>query len=182
MTDVVAYSQKQIRIYVSDRKLHFVSGQDEKSYPIAVGKPATPTPPGTYKVINKVVNPGGFLGSRWLGLDIPDGPYGIHGTSYPESIGQAISNGCIRMYNHNVEELFTLVSVGTTVVIENYAGSGAFPAGNAGYSGYTEYVVRPGDTLWGIAQQYGVSIDQLVALNNITNPDLLQVGEVIKIP
>ena len=121
MDEDSVYSPKRIMIYTYNRKLHLTTAQrTQKSYPIAVGKPATPTPKGIYQITTKIINPGGMLGSRWMGLDIPDGPYGIHGTSRPESIGKAISNGCIRMYNQDVEELFSLVSIGTTVMIESY--------------------------------------------------------------
>jgi hypothetical protein len=41
--------------------------------------------------------------------------YGIHGTNMPHSIGKAASHGCIRMRNHDVEELFELVQVGDPV-------------------------------------------------------------------
>ena len=41
--------------------------------------------------------------------------YGIHGTNMPNSIGKAASHGCIRMRNHDVEELFELVQVGDSV-------------------------------------------------------------------
>lgn len=120
MTDSPEYSQKNIRIYVNERKLHLEDGQrTTRIYPIAVGKPATPTPLGVYNILTKIVNPGGVLGTRWLGLNIPNGPYGIHGTFKPDSIGKAISNGCIRLYNHDVEELFSLVRIGTTVIIES---------------------------------------------------------------
>lgn len=119
MDNIPVYSQKRIQIYVSDRSLHLIDGSGiVKTFPIAVGKPQTPTPTGTYHVINKIVNPGGVLGTRWMGLDIPNGPYGIHGTFQPDSIGRAISKGCIRMYNNNIEELFRLIRIGTTVVIE----------------------------------------------------------------
>jgi nucleoid-associated protein YgaU len=180
MSDDVVYSQIQIQIFTYDRKLHFVKGQREiKAYPIAVGKPATPTPAGTYHIINKVVNPGGVLGTRWMGLDIPNGPYGIHGTFQPDSIGKAISNGCIRMYNQDVENIFSQVSIGTTVVINPGSPNLYFP-GKEGE--YTIYVVRPGDTLWQIANQFGLSVDQLAAFNNITDPNNLQVGQELKIP
>lgn len=45
-----------------------------------------------------------------------------------------------------------------------------------------EYVVTPGDTLWEIAQRYGVTIDELAEANNITDPSLLFVGEMLEIP
>lgn len=86
-------------------------------YPVAVGKPSTPTPPGNWRIRTKMKNPGGALGTRWMGLDVPWGNYGIHGTNNPSSIGHAVSNGCVRMYNHDVEEVFDLVDIGTPVRI-----------------------------------------------------------------
>jgi hypothetical protein len=41
--------------------------------------------------------------------------YGIHGTNLPRSIGKAASHGCIRMAQADLEELYTLVSIGDTV-------------------------------------------------------------------
>lgn len=116
------YSNTYIKIDVPTRQLHFFrAGHLTHNYPIAVGKPTTPTPPGTYSIIEKIVNPGGVLGTRWLGLDIPNGPYGIHGTWNPSSIGNAVSNGCIRLFNKDIEELFGNVRIGTTVFIHNPA-------------------------------------------------------------
>ena len=43
------------------------------------------------------------------------------------------------------------------------------------------YVVKPGDTLWGISNQYGVNVSDLAAINNITGSNL-KVGQVLKIP
>ncbi|MBK5239987.1 MAG: LysM peptidoglycan-binding domain-containing protein [Clostridium sp.] len=86
-----------------------------KVYPVAVGKPTTPTPMGTFTVVNKQLNPGGPFGSRWMGLSKPH--YGIHGTNNPASIGTAASNGCVRMYASDVEDLFNYVNVGTVVEI-----------------------------------------------------------------
>lgn len=88
-----------------------------KVYSVAVGKPSTPTPHGTFKIINRAINPGGPFGVRWLGLNVPYGNYGIHGTNDPSSIGKSISNGCIRMFNNQVIELSNLVPIGTVVNI-----------------------------------------------------------------
>lgn len=87
------------------------------SFPIAIGKPNTPTPVGNYIIANKIQNPGGVLGTRWLGLNFD--AYGIHGTNRPWLIGQMVSNGCIRLHNEHVETIFPLVSVGTTVTIKD---------------------------------------------------------------
>ncbi len=88
-----------------------------KTYKVAVGKASTPTPKGTFRIVNRAVNPGGPFGARWLGLDAPYGDYGIHGTNDPSSIGKNISNGCIRMFNRDVIELAKFVPIGTIVKI-----------------------------------------------------------------
>ncbi len=86
-----------------------------KVYPVAVGKMLTPSPPGTYTIINKQRNPGGPFGVLWMGLSRPH--YGIHGTNNPSSIGKSVSHGCVRMYNHDVLDLSSRVSIGTRVSI-----------------------------------------------------------------
>ena len=93
----------------------FSDGKLIKTYPVAIGKPSTPTPKGTFKIINKAINPGGPFGARWLGLSISG--YGIHGTNNPSSIGKAVSHGCIRMQNPAVIELASTVPIGTVVTI-----------------------------------------------------------------
>lgn len=86
-----------------------------RTYLATVGKPSTPTPKGNFRIINKAFKPGGPFGARWLGLSISG--YGIHGTNNPSSIGKAVSNGCIRVNNTNIIELYNLVPVGTPVKI-----------------------------------------------------------------
>ena len=87
------------------------------------------TPIGNFKIIEKLVDPPWYtsgtvippespdniLGSRWMGFDLEG--YGIHGTINNETLGQQITQGCIRMSNSDVEELFTIVSRNTAVVI-----------------------------------------------------------------
>jgi lipoprotein-anchoring transpeptidase ErfK/SrfK len=43
--------------------------------------------------------------------------YRIHGSNEPETIGQAVSSGCIRMTNEDVMDLYSRVKVGTRVVV-----------------------------------------------------------------
>ncbi|MDO7788075.1 L,D-transpeptidase family protein [Desulforamulus aquiferis] len=169
----------------------YMGGQLSKAYPIAVGKPSTPTPAGNYKVINKVINPGGVLGSRWMGLNIPGGNYGIHGTNNPASIGNKVSLGCIRMHNKNVEELFPQVPVGTPVEVRSIKGYNqkSVPASNPNVDtgtgpplDHSVYIVQPGDTLWKIAAKFNVTLDAIIESNNLTNPNILQVGQQINIP
>lgn len=91
-------------------------GKFLKEYPVAVGKSKTPSPIGTFTITKKDTWGKGF-GGRWLGLSVPWGKYGIHGTIFPSSIGHKASKGCIRMYNKDVAELYNFVSVGTVVTI-----------------------------------------------------------------
>ncbi|RIW38505.1 LysM peptidoglycan-binding domain-containing protein [Bacillus salacetis] len=91
------------------------NGTVVKTYPIAVGKMLTTTPVGEFVIINKAPNPGGPFGTMWMSLSKKS--YGIHGTNNPSSIGKAVSKGCIRMYNKDVEELAKTIPVGTRVMI-----------------------------------------------------------------
>lgn len=93
-----------------------------KTFPCAVGKPSTKSPVGDWAVVYKGTNWGGGFGTRWMGLNVPWGIYGIHGTNKPGSIGTAASGGCIRMTNRDVERLYPLVKIGTRVSIV-----GAYP-------------------------------------------------------
>lgn len=95
----------------------YVRGEVYKQYPIALGKQETPTPVGDYVVINKYKNWAEWFGTRWIGLNVMWGTYGIHGTNRPESIGKHASHGCIRMLNRDVEELYEMVRIGTKVRI-----------------------------------------------------------------
>ncbi|MEC1723072.1 L,D-transpeptidase [Schinkia azotoformans] len=107
-------------------------GQIQKIYKIATGKEDDLTPVGKFTVTVKAVNPyyrkkdipGGAkenpLGTRWIGFDAEntDGrTYGVHGNNNPDSIGRYITQGCIRLYNEEVEELFTHIPIGTQIVI-----------------------------------------------------------------
>lgn len=99
-----------------------------KTYIVSTGANNS-TPVGTYKIINKLTNPTWFkagavvpanssenvLGTRWLGFDLPG--YGIHGTVEPQNLGKQITQGCVRMANHDVEELYTIVPQNTEVTI-----------------------------------------------------------------
>jgi lipoprotein-anchoring transpeptidase ErfK/SrfK len=49
-------------------------------------------------------------------MTLSNGNYAIHGTNRPGSIGRAVSYGCIRMANHDIEDLFQRVTVRTPVV------------------------------------------------------------------
>ncbi len=106
-----------ILIEINEKRLYLLKGNEIiKNYPVATGKPDTPTPIGEWMIIHKAAWGGGF-GARWMGLNVPWGKYGIHGTNKPGSIGWNASGGCIRMTNRDVKELYSLVPHGTKVVI-----------------------------------------------------------------
>jgi hypothetical protein len=120
-------SKRLIVVSLQDRKLALVEdGQVRKIYKVAVGKPSTPSPMGTFTIERRIANPvyqhdgktvqpgpGNPVGTRWMGLNIRG--YGIHGTNAPQSIGKAASHGCIRMAKADLEELYELVAIGDTV-------------------------------------------------------------------
>ena len=99
-----------------------------KTYVVATGANNS-TPVGKFKIVNKLVSPTWFkagavvapdspeniLGSRWMGINL--GGYGIHGTTDPQSVGKQVTQGCVRMVNSEVEELYAIVPVGTEVTI-----------------------------------------------------------------
>jgi lipoprotein-anchoring transpeptidase ErfK/SrfK len=120
---------RKIVISISERRLALLEdGRLVKSYPIAVGARVSPSPDGEFAVINHAKDPtyrhGGKeilpgkdnpLGTRWIGLSLKG--YGIHGTNVPKSIGKAASHGCFRMAQSDIEELYSRVQVGDTVIV-----------------------------------------------------------------
>jgi len=114
-----ASNSYNILIDLDELKLYLLNKDTNKivkTYPISGGKRSTPSPIGTWTIINKGEWDKGF-GTRWMGLNVPWGQYGIHGTNKPLTIGGSYSLGCIRMINKDIEELYKLVDNGTTVVI-----------------------------------------------------------------
>ncbi|RKO66248.1 hypothetical protein D7024_04360 [Desulfofundulus salinus] len=95
----------------------FSRGQPIRQYPVALGKPGSETPLGLWKVIDKSDEYVPGMGPRWMGLNIPKGTYGIHGTDSPWSIGTFASAGCVRLHNAHVMELYDWVSEGTPVLV-----------------------------------------------------------------
>lgn len=99
-------------------QLHILAnGKPYRKYTVAVGKRKTPTPIGNWQVQRKAMNWGTGFGTRWIGLTVPWGIYGIHGTNKPQSIGSYASHGCIRMNNRNVEEIYPWVQKDSRIII-----------------------------------------------------------------
>ena len=145
-TNPMIYPDQVFRIYIADwhieviksRFLLLVYDGDKlvKVYKIGTGR-QNRTPVGSFEIdlkdfepdwwrpgkVVKFGDPENVLGTRWMSLKPIDGTsetlkgYGIHGTWEPQSIGTAASQGCVRMINENVEELFDIVPQRTRVVI-----------------------------------------------------------------
>lgn len=43
------------------------------------------------------------------------------------------------------------------------------------------YIVRPGDTVWGIAKRYGITADEIIAYNNLSNPNTIYPGQRLRL-
>jgi len=99
-----------------------------KTYSVSTGKDNS-TPVGTFEIEEKMVKPLWYkvgsivsadseeyeLGTRWMGLSVEG--YGIHGTSDENSIGKQVTQGCVRMRNDDIVELYTVIPSGTKVII-----------------------------------------------------------------
>ena len=123
-------------VNLTQRKVRLIrNGRVFKTYSIAIGQPAYPTPTGEYEINDKQVDPvwyppdspwaaelssippgpGNPLGTRWIGTTAP--AIGLHGTYADYSIGQAASHGCMRMHIPDVEALYELVTIGMKISI-----------------------------------------------------------------
>jgi L,D-transpeptidase ErfK/SrfK len=123
---VIKLRERRVYVYRGDRT--------EKSFPIAIGRRGWETPTGKFKVLHmerdpswehplngQVIPPGpnNPLGARWIGFWTDGRNYiGFHGTPNEGLVGQAVSHGCIRMRNRDVEALYEMVRVGTPVTVE----------------------------------------------------------------
>lgn len=113
------YGPAGVHIFIDASRLRLAlrfGGEVLSTSTVAVGKLSTPTPRGTWIVTDKAVW-GGAFGARWMGMSVPWGRYGVHGTNQPGSIGYNASAGCVRMLNRDVTVLYRYVPVGTLVVI-----------------------------------------------------------------
>ncbi|MFD0717302.1 L,D-transpeptidase family protein [Paenibacillus sp. GCM10027626] len=114
-----AHADKEIYINLWKRTLELQEdGKVIKTYRIGVGTRDTPSPMGVFKIVDKRRNWFDGFGPRWMELNVGWGTFGIHGTNKPYSIGGFVSEGCIRMYDKQVEELYDLVDIGTKVTID----------------------------------------------------------------
>ena len=122
--------ETRLLVDLSDRRVTlFRSGRRVLSTRAAVGSSSTPTPTGTFHVDQRLYSndPGGPFGPSAVGIAAysevltgwtQGGPIAIHGTNRPDLIGQAVSNGCIRVRNEVVQRIFAVARAGTPVVIQ----------------------------------------------------------------
>jgi lipoprotein-anchoring transpeptidase ErfK/SrfK len=117
-------------LVIKSQNILFLKSDEEifKTYIVSTGANNS-TPVGTFKIVNKLENPTWFkagavvapgspdniLGTRWMGLTVVG--YGIHGTTEPKALGKQVTQGCVRMANPEVEELYTIVPQGAEVTI-----------------------------------------------------------------
>jgi L,D-transpeptidase ErfK/SrfK len=120
---------------LSDRQVSlYTDGKLQATYDIAVGRAGWETPVGKFAILSKIPNPSwqhpftgevvttraeNPLGSRWLGF-WTDGKHqiGFHGTDQTNLLGQAVSHGCIRMRDGDIEAMFEQVAIGTMVLVQ----------------------------------------------------------------
>ena len=127
----VSKGERLVRLYAP------VAGKSKAvlKFKVAVGAPSFPTPSGKFTIVNMQKDPWWYppasdwakdsepvppgpsnpLGTRWMGLDRQD--IGLHGTPDSSSLGGYASHGCVRMFIPSAEKLYSLVDVGTPVVI-----------------------------------------------------------------
>jgi hypothetical protein len=120
---------------LSERQVYVYKGKEAiASYPVAIGRPDTPTPTGEFQIFEMLENPSwqnprtgevepagpnGSLGTRWMAFsNQPNGVIGFHGTPNRASIGRAASHGCVRMRDEDAVALYSLIQLGTVVTVE----------------------------------------------------------------
>jgi lipoprotein-anchoring transpeptidase ErfK/SrfK len=119
----------RILVDLSDRRVTlYRGGRRVLTTRAAIGSTATPTPTGSYYVNQRLVpaDPTGPFGPGAIGISAfsevltgwtQGGPIAIHGTNRPDLIGQAVSNGCIRVRNDVLRRLFAAAISGTPVLV-----------------------------------------------------------------
>jgi hypothetical protein len=120
----------RILVDLSERRVTlYRAGKRVLTTRAAVGAKSTPTPTGTFYVDQRLHSndPGGPFGPSAVGIAAysevltgwtQGGPIAIHGTNRPDLIGQAVSNGCVRVRNVVITRIFDATLSGTPVVIQ----------------------------------------------------------------
>lgn len=119
---------RRIEINLKNQKLiYYIGGQAWKEFTVSSGKSSTPTPKGTFKIVNKSKKAWskayGLWMPYWLGLD--RGGIGIHElpvwpNGYREGanhLGTPVSHGCVRLGIGAAQYLYDRVDIGMEVII-----------------------------------------------------------------
>ncbi|MBE7382408.1 MAG: L,D-transpeptidase [Leptolyngbya sp. SIO1E4] len=126
--------QTRIVIHLKSRQLELYEADElVKRYDIAVGQDDWETPVGHFAILDMrhdpvwqhpitgeavESGPDNPLGSRWIGFAYDSGYHiGIHGTNQEELVGQAVSHGCVRMRDTEIQELFNQLAIGTPITV-----------------------------------------------------------------
>ncbi len=118
----------RIEINLTERMLRAYAGTELiVETPVVIGSPFTPTPTGTFYVTDRVPQSGQTYGPVALAtngyseimdeFDTGAPVVALHGTNTPEYVGQARSNGCVRVPNPVIQQLADTVPRGTPVYI-----------------------------------------------------------------
>ncbi|MBV21596.1 MAG: hypothetical protein CMJ61_05470 [Planctomycetaceae bacterium] len=122
----------RVDVYLDARLLVYRHGSEiVRAWDVGIGKVGHDTPLGDFVVGDKESEPSwpgkgellpyghpdNPLGTRWLGWHRggEKSSFGIHGTREPEGVGERVSQGCVRMRNGEVEELFELLPRGARI-------------------------------------------------------------------
>lgn len=133
---VNAEVKRSLLVDLEERYLYLKENEKMLSrYPIAVGNDQSPTPRGDFSIMRKdnaprymdasgnIHRPGpnSPVGTKLLLIHVDSkGSYAIHGTPWPVWVKSRsrVTKGCIRMLNPHIEEIFSLVEIGDTVVVK----------------------------------------------------------------
>jgi hypothetical protein len=119
----------RIEVDISERRVDFFrDGRRILRATAGVGSDATPTPTGRYYVNQRLRagDPTGPFGPGAIGISsfspvltgwVQGGPIAIHGTNDPSSIGQPVTNGCLRISNERLERMYRAMPEGTPVIV-----------------------------------------------------------------
>lgn len=131
---VQTMSPTRLVVDLGDRAVYlYTQNTLEATYPVSIGKPDWETPTGTFQINHMEMNPvwqhpitketipagpDNPLGSRWIGFAATNQyEIGFHGTNQPATVGQAISHGCLRMHEADIQALYPQLRLGIPVVV-----------------------------------------------------------------
>jgi lipoprotein-anchoring transpeptidase ErfK/SrfK len=125
----IAAVRTRIHVDLSERRVTLFRDAKPVLHAVAaIGSSATPTPTGRFYVNQRLVpeDKTGPFGPGAVGISAfsevltgwtQGGPIALHGTNQPDSVGRAVSNGCLRLRNDVIQRIFDTALAGTPVVV-----------------------------------------------------------------